>query len=1042
LQRTLHLNSGNTARSSNYNNLQYQSTSGGGGGGGAVMERHGSPLLDQESLASILVLLFIEDPNLSTLRLYRVIRHLCFHVPTRKWVIRALLSIIDRCNEQIEASSGAGTPISKKNEGIVTGTISKNVPRDFLSPGSTSPTSSKMQRPHWLNIRLDAALGCRANVFVVKKQLSTIIWNSSAGSSSKHRQKKEIPISLHPKAAPVVCRHTLDLLIFLSKSFRVHFLPIPTPKAAKTDQDASKATVDDDEQPTTSQQTIAADNSSNEFWDILMFLDGDIKNRLMTASATTTTEAANRTIEFSEPDIKTFLKSPFAHLIHMLSYKIIKKSCQLTDKLLRLLSLISTAFSEEAQKQQKNTLAAAAAAAAVASLTAATESATTTPTGGEPKDQPQTAVAEYDSRLPESEEHLQLAIEVLTSKSCSEDGLEDATTLLVNLSQCSDRTRQMILELLIHGAISLSFMVQQHINDLMVELRELNKTHKPLNKQQQASQSGGGSDETDNDVGGLFGGSLNGGAGGSSGANRGGVLQDRFTKDTVVITAPFKMKTPYDLQLPSMAPLVSKTSSQAFFLRILKVITQIRDSVKHPKPPVSGGKVAAPVEKTVDTMSLSETLNLDTLWNTLSDCLKELEDTPDHHAVLVLQPAVEAFFLVHSSSQPKRSTEVPTTSAAATGGESSTANATAASVAATTSGAGPSRSQQQEETAARQNSSQQRAATAVSESSSGGAGENVAPVSPILFNIPVDAVMEPAETMRQQTPMDTETSRNETMNATEAVIAETSTLQISATTTSSTAAPTTMSTTDMMPASPTTHFTPVNNDQRKFLRFAEKHRVVLNQILRQSTTHLPDGPFAVLVDHTRILDFDVKRRYFRTELERMDEGVRREELAVHVHRVSVFEDSFRELYRRNQEDWKNRFYIVFENEEGQDAGGLLREWYVIISREIFNPMYALFRGSPGDRVTYMINPSSHCNPNHLCYFKFVGRVIGECFAKDLCFQNVQPSFFVRSQPKRSTTTNCWNATSHVRSTNTFWAFRSSTRTWLQRIMPSTKAWSI
>jgi len=56
---------------------------------------------------------------------------------------------------------------------------------------------------------------------------------------------------------------------------------------------------------------------------------------------------------------------------------------------------------------------------------------------------------------------------------------------------------------------------------------------------------------------------------------------------------------------------------------------------------------------------------------------------------------------------------------------------------------------------------------------------------------------------------------------------------------------------------------------------------------------------------------------------------------------------------------------------------LLREWYMIISREIFNPMYALFTVSPGDRVTYMINPSSHCNPNHLCYFKFVGRVIAK-----------------------------------------------------------------
>ncbi|CAN8005062.1 unnamed protein product, partial [Ixodes pacificus] len=142
----------------------------------------------------------------------------------------------------------------------------------------------------------------------------------------------------------------------------------------------------------------------------------------------------------------------------------------------------------------------------------------------------------------------------------------------------------------------------------------------------------------------------------------------------------------------------------------------------------------------------------------------------------------------------------------------------------------------------------------------------------------------------------------------------------------------------------------------------------------------------------RVLDFDVKRRYFRHELERLDEGSRREDLAVHVRREHVFEDSFRELHRRPPEEWKNRFYIVFEGEEGQDAGGLLREWYTIISREIFNPMYALFTTSPGDRVTYMINPASHCNSNHLSYFKFVGRVI----AKAVYDNKLLECYFTRS----------------------------------------------
>ena len=178
----------------------------------------------------------------------------------------------------------------------------------------------------------------------------------------------------------------------------------------------------------------------------------------------------------------------------------------------------------------------------------------------------------------------------------------------------------------------------------------------------------------------------------------------------------------YELQLPSMASLTSKTSSQAFFLRILKVILQLRDAArlaaakakrKQSETPAStastatattassNGAVAAsssvvtgesmlegataaanttaaagtaaptedtevpaPMEvddvgnsKDIELPRLSQQLILDSLWNTLSECLQELADTPDHHAVLVLQPAVEAFFLVHAAQTSKEERE-------------------------------------------------------------------------------------------------------------------------------------------------------------------------------------------------------------------------------------------------------------------------------------------------------------------------------------------------------------------------------------------------
>ena len=58
--------------------------------------------------------------------------------------------------------------------------------------------------------------------------------------------------------------------------------------------------------------------------------------------------------------------------------------------------------------------------------------------------------------------------------------------------------------------------------------------------------------------------------------------------------------------------------------------------------------------------SLSMQLQLDQLWWTLSECLDMLAQTNDPHAVLILQPTVEAFFLVHANNMeegklPKKS---------------------------------------------------------------------------------------------------------------------------------------------------------------------------------------------------------------------------------------------------------------------------------------------------------------------------------------------------------------------------------------------------
>ncbi|XP_046372246.1 E3 ubiquitin-protein ligase HUWE1-like isoform X1 [Haliotis rufescens] len=940
----------------------------------AAIKLRGRHLLDNEALTCLLVLLFLDEPKLNTSRLHRVLRNLCYDGPTRTWVIRALLSIMQKTGEcklhEIEDKVGPAKTPEK-------GKAKKVQPMQTDSPVALK--SDVRSQASWLSMSLEAALGCRANVFQIQR---------SAGK--KHTNPPSCSVSIHNQAAPVVCRHVLDTLISLAKVFPSHFLPAPKAKEVQKCEDDGKETDNNKQKqiasgassPRVANKSEKGEKSDakqenkcdTNFWDLLVRLDntsGSKKGKGM--------QKAHNSSAFENEDSTVYNSSPIGHLMNMLSHPVIRRSQLLTDRLLRLLGLVSIGLPDLSRARDvrtsgvttatSNVIATTAAASSLltaATITTSSNSAPTPTSMVQPSAPPATSAEaklikspeeveeEFEDESPILKNELNLAVQVLTTKSCSEEGLEDATNLLLQLSWANNATRNAVLELLLVGARKLGLTVCANIRGLLVELQNLNAhiTDDVFDSD----------DSRDVDA---------------SVENRGkGMLPDRFMPGVhVVVSAPTKMKSGRELQLPSMSQLTCKTSSQQFFLRILKVIIQLREAarvaakkqkrtgrelgniaeamaaleaeaeafmevVSHrsstpltqqaqpqqaaptqvdmlqgsaqsgasdAQPPTPGAETPMEVDqpgsskedkdkKNEETAAplprLSEQLSLEELWQTLGDCLSELAKTPDQHAVLILQPAVEAFFIVHAGEKEVKPVETH-----------------------------PRR----EDQLAHLNA-------------------EMAPPSPSASN-------NPAASAETSMPLTRENS-----------VASVSSLA---------------------------HLPP---DAQKFLRFAETHRTVLNQILRQSTTPLADGPFSVLVDHTRILDFDVKRRYFRQELERLDEGLRREDLPVHVRRENVFEDSFRELFRRSPEEWKQRFYIVFEGEEGQDAGGLLREWYLIISREIFNPNYALFKTSPGDRVTYTINPSSHCNSNHLSYFKFVGRII----AKAVYDNKLLECYFTRS----------------------------------------------
>ena len=163
-----------------------------------------------------------------------------------------------------------------------------------------------------------------------------------------------------------------------------------------------------------------------------------------------------------------------------------------------------------------------------------------------------------------------------------------------------------------------------------------------------------------------------------------------------------------------------------------------------------------------------------------------------------------------------------------------------------------------------------------------------------------------------------------------------------------------------------------------FFRFTEDHRKILNDLVRNNP-RLMSGTFSLLVKNPKVLEFDNKRNYFTRRLHSRNEARQAQpSLQLSVRRDQVFMDSFRSLYFKSPEEMKfGKLSIRFHGEEGVDAGGVTREWFQVMSRQMFNPDYVLFIPVASDRTTFHPNKLSQVNSDHLMFFKFIGRVIGK-----------------------------------------------------------------
>jgi E3 ubiquitin-protein ligase HUWE1 len=173
--------------------------------------------------------------------------------------------------------------------------------------------------------------------------------------------------------------------------------------------------------------------------------------------------------------------------------------------------------------------------------------------------------------------------------------------------------------------------------------------------------------------------------------------------------------------------------------------------------------------------------------------------------------------------------------------------------------------------------------------------------------------------------------------------------------------------------------------------FIERHRVTINAILRLSP-QLLDRSFSPCIRHSHAIDFDNKKAFFRGVIRKRSSDAHAGSIRITVRRDRVFEYSYHQLRALSAHQMKGRLHVQFSGEEGVDAGGVTREWYVILVRQIFDPYYVPVCHPAAKAARYQPNKSSYNNQEHLDNFRFVGRI----FSKAIYDGQLPDAYFTRA----------------------------------------------
>ena len=119
-----------------------------------------------------------------------------------------------------------------------------------------------------------------------------------------------------------------------------------------------------------------------------------------------------------------------------------------------------------------------------------------------------------------------------------------------------------------------------------------------------------------------------------------------------------------------------------------------------------------------------------------------------------------------------------------------------------------------------------------------------------------------------------------------------------------------------------------------------------------------------------------------------------------INRENCLNESMEKYLNKSVNIWKE-IHIIFNGEDPYDAGGITREWFMVIIEELEDKKLNLFEKSDCDEFSYVPSKNLINDEKTLKYFKFIGILISKALIDNitinLCFNKIIYKLIINEQ---------------------------------------------